>query len=214
MRKEYNIQKEQSEWQIIADIPFISNTNDISGNNNNASVISGTPQYVDYNNEKYCDSRNSVIRLLNPDQLSYVNNFKLEIDFVWFSGGSNYFALVDGNDKASTYKGIMIGSSYGSLFAFGIRFANQRELDGVYGYTPPKSSILYDTKYHCIITNYNGTCSVKLEDENGNIQEGTATTPLFTQVSYSYIQIGTDVRYTTTRAFNGYFKNFKLYRHI
>lgn len=202
-----------NEWELLCNIPFTLDLNDVSGNGNHASLISGTPSFVDYNGEKWCDSRHSVIRLETPNQIDYVNNFKLEIDFVWFSGGSVYFALVDGCDDGNRYKGLMIGSSYGTLFSFGLRFANQSVLDGVYGYTPSKSDIMFNKTYHVEMTNYNGLCTVKLTDEDGNVQEGSSSTPEYTAVSYTFLVIGADARYQTERAFNGYFRNFKLYKH-
>lgn len=217
MRREYKTieQQTESEWRLLVSLPLTKDILDDSGNGKHATLTSGSVSYVTFNGDTYCNAQNGVIRLQSPQQGDYINNFKIELDFVWLADNPRYFCLIDGNDDGSKYKGIMVGSSYGSLFAFGIRYANSSANDGVYGYTPSKSTIKFNKKYHLEMVNYNNTCSVKLTDEDGNVLEGQKATPTYTvsQLARTYIQLGTDSRYGTGRKFNGYFKNFKLYEH-
>ena len=76
-------------------IPLSPSLLDTSGNGHDASLISGTVGTQVIDGETWGDLRNAAVRLANPQQLSYINNFKLEVELYVISLTSpQYFPLI------------------------------------------------------------------------------------------------------------------------
>lgn len=159
------------------------------------------------------DLRNASVRLVNPQQLSYINDFKLEVELYVVSLTSpQYYMAVDGFDDGSKYKGVKIGTSWGQLFAAGIGVQRNQSDDWTYGFWISRDSIPTNTPIKVTIENRNNQISVSVVNllTGTVIGSGTEATPTFTQVSYSYLQLGRDAKYAN-RYFNGYMRNLKLW---
>ncbi len=216
MKREHNIIK-NTDWVLLSNCPFDGNLYDISGNGNNCSLISGSDYYITVNGKTYLNCNTSgIIRFTNPLQSSYINNFLITLDFIIINN-INYGMALDGFDNPSRYKGIKIGSSWGTQIGFGVGYGSQSVNDCVKGLAINKSDLFYNTEYHVVISNYQNTVDVTVEDtSNGTIYHNTDTCPIITpsEISYEYVQIGTNARYNNSRRFIGYLSNFKLYQHV
>lgn len=212
MRRDYSKNIEPSDAPDV-NIPLSPSLLDTSGNGYDASIIRGTIGTQMINNEAWGDLRNANIRLTSPQQLSYINNFKLEVELYVISLSSPlYYMVVDGFDDGSRYKGVKIGTSWGQLFAAGIGAQREKSNDWTYGCWISKDNIPTNTPIKVTIENRNNQIAVIVLDMSTGTVVGsnTETTPTFTQVSYSYLQLGRDARYAN-RYFNGYMRNLKLW---
>lgn len=119
---------------------------------------------------------------------------------------------VDGFDDGSKYKGVKIGTSWGQLFAAGIGVQRNQSDDWTYGFWISRNNIPTNTPIKVTIENRNNQVAVTvLNMSTGSIiGSRSETTPTFTQVSYSYLQLGRDAKYAN-RYFNGYMRNLKLW---
>ncbi len=212
MRREFSKKTEPADAPDI-NIPLSPSLLDTSGNGYDASLVSGTISTQMINNEAWGDLSNANIRLTSPQQLTYINNFKLEVELYVISLSSpKYYMVVDGFDNGSTYKGIKIGTSWGTLFAAGIGVQRNQSDDWTYGFWISRESIPTETPIKVTIENRNNQISVSVVNllTGTVIGSGAEATPTFTQVSYSYLQLGRDARYSN-RYFNGYIRNLKLW---
>ena len=211
-RREYSMQ--ESDWDLIVDCPFNNSLIDVSGYEHHCSLISGNPIYTTIDNEVWLDARNAIIRLQNPQQDDYVNSFKLEFDFYQIAT-RNYWMLIDGFDDGSKYKGIKVGSSWGTEIGFGLGYGSAKYNDCVRGLAINKSNIQYNRKYHCIIENYLHAIEVSVIDTStSQAFSATDITPTLSasQLSRPYLQIGSDSAWSG-RQFDGYIRNLQLYKH-
>lgn len=198
---------------LDVNIPLSPSLLDTSGNGHDASLISGTVGTQVIDGEAWGDLRNAAVRLANPQQLSYINNFKLEVELYVISLTSpQYYMAVDGFDNGSTYKGIKIGTSWGQLFAAGIGVQRNQSDDWTYGFWISRNSIPTNTPIKVTIENRHNQVAVTVLNMSTGTEIGSRseTTPTFTQVSYSFLQLGRDARFAN-RYFNGYMRNLKLW---
>lgn len=212
MRRGYATSTAPTEMPAV-DIPLNPSLNDLSGNGHNATLLSGSISTATVDGETWGDLRNASIRLEQPQQLQWINDFRLEVELYVISLTSpTYYMAIDGFDNGGTYKGVKIGTSWGQLFAAGIGVQRNQSDDWTYGFWISRSSIPTNTPIKVIIENRNNQISVEvLNMTTGTIiGSGTESTPTFTQVSYSFLQIGRDARYSN-RYFNGYMRNLKLF---
>lgn len=212
MRRDYSKNIEPSDAPDV-NIPLSPSLLDTSGNGYDATLVSGTIATQTIDGESWGDLRNASIRLANPQQLSYINDFKLEVELYVISLSSpQYYMVVDGFDDGSKYKGVKIGTSWGQLFAAGIGVQRNQSDDWTYGFWISRNNIPTNTPIKVTIENRNNQVSVTvLNMSTGSIiGSRSETTPTFTQVSYSYLQLGRDARYAN-RYFNGYMRNLKLW---
>lgn len=212
MRRDYSKNIEPSDAPDV-NIPLSPSLLDTSGNGYDATLVSGTIATQTIDGESWGDLRNASIRLANPQQLSYINDFKLEVELYVISLSSpQYYMAVDGFDDGSKYKGVKIGTSWGELFAAGIGVQRNRSDDWTYGFWISRNNIPTNTPIKVTIENRNNQVSVTVLNMSTGTEIGSRseTTPTFTQVSYSYLQLGRDARYAD-RYFNGYMRNLKLW---
>lgn len=212
MRRDYSKNIEPSDAPDV-NIPLSPSLLDTSGNGYDASLVSGTINTQVIDGEMWGDLRNASVRLVNPQQLSYINNFKLEVELYVVSLISpQYYMAVDGFDDGSKYKGVKIGTSWGQLFAAGIGVQRNQSDDWTYGFWTSRNNIPTNTPIKVTIENRNNQVAVTvLNMSTGSIiGSRSETTPTFTQVSYSYLQLGRDAKYAN-RYFNGYMRNLKLW---
>lgn len=204
-------QTSYQQWLLVSDFPLSSNLLDISGNGNDIVLSSGSVSFTNHIGEDWTNSMASVLRFNAINQLSYINGFKIEVEFVRINTNGNYECLIDGADDGSTYKGVQFGKSWGTYYEIGIRYGGSAL--NTYGMTDKTSAdILLNKKYKCTIENRNGIIKVDIHNVTDNIlwtQEQNC--PTYTSIARSFLQLGSDSRYGIARSFQGYFKNFKLY---
>ena len=212
MRREYSKNIEPSDAPDV-NISLSPSLLDTSGNGYDATLVGGTIATQTIDGESWGDLRNANIRLANPQQLSYINDFKLEVELYVISLTSpQYYMAVDGFDDGGIYKGVKIGTSWGQLFAAGIGAQRERSNDWTYGCWISKNNIPINTPIKVTIENINNQIAVTVLDMSTwtIVGNNTEATPTFTQVSYSYLQLGRDARYGD-RYFNGYMRNLKIW---
>lgn len=203
----------EDDWSLIANCPLENSLDDVSGNNNDLTFIAGTLSYAEYSSENWINatSNSCILKFDSINQLSYINEFKLELDFVRTDNTGTYEVLIDGYDDASKYKGLCFlrWDSYWVGLKFGSGQTNLYGLDTLY------SNIQLNTKYRVVMINEQNSINVKIINLSTGaiIYDATETTATYTQTSFSYFCLGGGTRYTTQalRRFHGYFKNFKLY---
>jgi len=200
-------------WRLMINCPLESSLNDISGNNYTPTLAAGTEAYTTYDSEDWINASSTtcIIKFNSINQLSFINEFKLELDFVRTSNSGTDEALIDGYDDASKYKGLCF-LRWGSYWV-GLKFGSGQT--NLYGLDTSYSNIQLNTKYRVVMINEQNSINVKIINLSTmaivfNVTEATTT---YTETSYSYFCLGGGTRYgtKTTRRFYGYYKNLKLY---
>ena len=200
-------------WRLMINCPLESSLNDISGNSYSPTLVAGTEAYATYDSENWINASSTacIIKFDSINQLSFINEFKLELDFVRTSNSGTYESLIDGFDDASKYKGLCFfrWDSYWVGLKFGSGQTNLYGLDTLY------SNIQLNTKYRVVMINEQNSINVKIINLSTGaiVFDATETTATYTQTSFSYFCLGGGTRYTTqtARRFYGYYKNLKLY---
>lgn len=199
MRKEYSIQKEQSEWQLLVDAPLSQDILDHSGNNNHFVQQSYTPTFN--NNALYITGVNRGVTLGNSFFSSIWNNFKLEMDVKWNNTGNCGLFVIGGSWPNYGGTGIIKSSTdtyVGFYYAANNRYNLSLWPTNVWLHI---EVIILNNNVKIIVTN------IDSQEIIANINQTQVTSfgngNLYLGGSFGYSQY-----------WNGWIKNFKLYKHI
>jgi len=208
MRREHN-----DPFTLTIDCPLNNSLIDQSGNNHNLSVYAGgTAYYV----TDPTDASIKVSRLTSdaeslqtpapPNQIDFINKFKIEIDFYKLSTWNNvyYPNLLDASNSGGN-NGIFSQKVSKTVY-FGLT-------SGGVGYhlAVSTSGLSLNTWYHLLIQNIDNLLTVKIIRNSDNVElyNYSVNTPTITSVYMNPLFIGRGGY--SGRQWGGYAKNFKLF---
>lgn len=218
MRREHIKQQvvPQNEWDILVDAPLNGNLNDVSGNSNHLTLVSGTMNYETVNGSQWAFFRYANVQLQQPQQSTYINSFRLELDFYRAGGSPTICQILEGFGLAG-WQAIKIVSNLGTYLAIGIEQSGHSERDEyTWGLHPQWSNIPQTTPLRVIMENINNVITVEvwnISDENNPtfLLSNKEATPTFASASNETLRFGASTHSSGSRYFNGYLKRFKLY---
>jgi len=216
MRREHERKEQEQGWQLLVDAPLDGNLNDISGNNNHLTLVNGTMSYETINGSQWALFRYANAQLQQPQQSTYINSYRLELDFYRAGSSPTICQILEGFGTAGG-QAIKIGSNWGTYLAIGIEQPGHSERDEyTWGLHPQWSQIPQTTPLRVIMENSDNVITVELwdiSDESNPILllSNTEATPTFANASNETLRFGASTYASGKRYFNGYLKRFKLY---
>jgi len=197
---------------LLVDAPLNGNLTDYSGNGNHLTPASAVAYATNDGRQVLAPAQYSYADLTAVNQSTYFNNFQIELDFYVIAFNTYTDAcIIDGIKSGTAVPGIAI--AYSNTQSVG--FFNHTKASGGEIYLKFSNSLFSLNKWYKIKwTVANNIMTGIITDiatgnviYNNNISVLTITTTPLTQI----LRIG-NTQYAQNRAFNGYLRNFKLWK--
>lgn len=205
MRPIYNINQQQSEWQILVDAPLSSDILDYSGNNNHFTAQSSGNTFND--NALYITGTNRGVTLGNNFFADIWDRFKIEMDIKW--------------SRKANCGVLMIGGSWpNSGNTLGIIYSTTDSFFGLYenvNYVDRKQSLnMFPVNIwlHVDLAVVDGYITAKVLRNDTQEVIGNISVSKYQQSGYGNGNLLLGGGFNYSQYWNGWIKNFKLYKHI
>ena len=208
------IENPQPIGTLLVDCPLNGDGLDISGNNYHltpsvqaqwATVGGRQVFYSPYTNY------DSYLDLLNPQQGTYINNFRLEIEIYRISNLGNNAIFIDGCGASGSAKGIYNQMQHATNpTVFQMAFVNAGTM--VIMEQAPLSDIALNKWYKLIYQKKLADVYLAIYDIDNNVflQEYTGTMNANLVPTYNYIRLGKSIS-GAFRPSQGYLRNLKIW---
>jgi hypothetical protein len=203
---------------LLVDCDFDGNLNDKSGNNNHLTPSSNIQFAQVGGRDVLKPSATSFAEVTTVHQNQYINDFQIEIEFSYqnTSSPTNQNLIDASQDQNFTLFPTILFQDGSIAPATNMNYMFKYSSGSTESLNIAKSSFIVGTWYKLVYRFHNNVFFAEVTNiDNGNVL-GTTTTQNVIIVGTPAlvpIRIGNN-RFITTRYFNGYIKNFKLWTNL
>lgn len=194
---------------LLVDCPLNGNLTDYSGNNYHLTPASAVVYATNEGRQVLAPSQYSYADLTNPQQLTYINDFELHLEFYRMSDAGMQIIL-DSSASGTNPPGLQAPGLDSYSWSFILQFTSS-----IYNKFIVTSPIIpQNTWFKIVIRNSKNVNYFHVENMQGKILSNlTQPSNTIITTSLTKLRIG-QTQHNSNRAFIGYLRNLKIWKDL